>query len=65
MLHSLNCKLISRQGQKAEIEIENQRVLVSLDRVPAGIGDNQNFELYFSDPSKSAKAILEEILNGK
>ena len=71
-INGLICKLIERKGKKAEVEIEDQRIVLSSQNLPASVKDGENLKLYFfaSEEAKIkerglAKSILEEILNGK
>lgn len=70
--NNLSCKLIAKKGKQAEIEIENQKLLVPSEYLPEGLVDGSVFELYFLSSKEAkikqetmAKLILEEILNGK
>ena len=70
-INSLSAKLIEKKGEKAEIEIEGQKINVSSDYLPASTKNGENLELCFSNPDSAkmkekelARAILEEILNG-
>jgi len=68
----IDCKLIKRNGDKAEVEIDGQKVIINHDNIPTTVSEGSNCQLYFLDAKESniqekkiAKSILEEILNGK
>ncbi len=72
MTSGLICKIISIRGKKVEVEIEGQKVLLSSVFMPKKISEGQEIKLYpynledlSSKEKQLAKAILEEILNGK
>lgn len=72
LINGLSCKLISRKGHQAEIEIEGQKIVIPSEYLPSSISDGENCQLYFTSEEegktkekKLARAILEEILNGK
>jgi hypothetical protein len=71
-IQGTTCKLIEKKGKKAEIEIDGQRLLIGLDNLPEDCQENDQFHLYFLNPSAAkikekelARAILEQILNGE
>ncbi len=76
-IKGLEVKVIAKKGKLAEIEIEgpegaSQKISVPQDFLPANFEVGQIFSLYFMNSQegtlqekKLAKAILEEILNGK
>ncbi len=71
-MNNLKCKVVDKKDKRVEIEIEGQKVLVSLDCLPSSADIGKTFKIYFLDPEeteitekKLAKTILEEILNGK
>ena len=71
-INSITCKLIEKKGKRAEVEIDGQKIFIGSENLSANIKNGDNLELCFSDAETAkmkekelAKAILEEILNGK
>lgn len=71
-IQGIECKILVRQGKRAEIEIEGQKLLIPSDFIPSDACSGQTLKLFFlnSDEAnleekKMAKAILEHILNGQ
>lgn len=71
-INGLLCKLLAKKGKKAEIEIEGQKIAISVEHLPCNISPGNSFRLYFLSEKESvdhqkelAQKILEEILNGK
>lgn len=71
-INGLSCKLIEKKGKKAEIEIEGQKIIISSEYLPASVKSGENLQLcFYSEHSAKmkekelARAILDEILNGK
>ncbi|MGA2667100.1 MAG: hypothetical protein ABSE91_03405 [Patescibacteria group bacterium] len=70
-IHGIECKVISRQGKSAEVEIEGQKITVPAEFIPESVKAGRELKLYFLDSDeaagqekKLAKSILEQILNG-
>ena len=70
-INGLDCKIIKKEGKKAEVEINGQPVSISAELLPAKAKAGEIARLYFFAASdgellekKIAKHILEEILNG-
>ena len=67
----LTCKIIKKEGETAEVEINGQALTVPAATLPdsAPVGTFYNIFLINPDEAiadkKLAKTILEEILNGK
>ena len=63
------CKLISKAGDKAEIEIVGQKVFIPVKYLPTNNSINDEYQLFLLSNNHLdktlAKNILEEILNGK
>lgn len=71
-IQSITCKLIEKKGKRAEIEIEGQKIIISSEYLPLAVKNGENLQLCFSSEHSAkmkekelARAILEEILNGK
>lgn len=71
-INGLEAKLLAKNGKIAEIEIEGQKVNINSEFLPQTLKVGESANLYFmsskeagADEKKLAKAILEEILNGK
>ena len=71
-IKGLQAKLIAKNGKKAEIEIEGQKILIPEEFIPATLKVDENLKLFLLDSEsgifqekKLAKMILEEILHGK
>jgi hypothetical protein len=71
-IDGLICKIVAKKGKKTEVEIEDQRLLLSSQNFPASVRDGDVVKLYFFAAEEAkikerylAKSILEEILNGK
>ncbi|MEK7142584.1 MAG: hypothetical protein AAB785_00045 [Patescibacteria group bacterium] len=71
-IKGLSAKLIAKNGKRAEIEIEGQKILIPEEFIPASLKIGENLKLFLLDSEsgiiqekKLAKMILEEILNGK
>lgn len=71
-IHGINCKILTKNGKNAEIEISGQRINISTESLPktAQVGDV--ISLYFLKNNddeltdkKLAQLILEEIMDGK
>lgn len=68
MNHKLVCRLLKKDGLKAEIDIDGQTLTLSSKYLPKDCAINDQFQLYFLSNSVDkdiAQSILEEILNGK
>lgn len=68
----MEAKVIAKKGKLVEIEIEGQKITIPQDFLPAELEVGKPLSLYFTNSQegilqekKLAKAILEEILNGK
>ena len=71
-IKGIDCKILKKEGKKAEVEIEGQPVSVSNELLPISSKTGETIRLYFFAASegqieekKIAKHILNEILNGK
>lgn len=71
-INGISCKLIEKKGKRAEIEIDGQKIFIPSENLPAQVKSGENLQLYFSSEHSAkmkekelARAILEEILNGK
>ena len=70
-MNSLDCKILAKSGDRAEVEIASQKLAVPVKYLPSSsqVGDTFLIFLFKKDEGltdkKMAKAILEEILNGK
>lgn len=71
-INGLEAKIIAKKGKMTEIEIGGQKINISQDFLPANIAVGEEVNFYIANSGdgvlqekKLAKAILEEILNGK
>ncbi|HLB95995.1 MAG TPA: hypothetical protein VJK26_03800 [Patescibacteria group bacterium] len=71
-MKSLTGKILEKNGQKAVLEIEKQKINLSSDRLPASAVEGSILKVYLLNPEQGvvsdknlAKTILEEILNGQ
>lgn len=71
-MNHLICQIIEVKGDKVQVEVEEQVITVSKKYFPEHLTEKDQFQLFIFNPkypslneNKLAKAILEEILNGK
>ncbi len=70
-INGIPCKVLEKQGKKATIEIDGQKIIIASDLLPERVMAGSLIKLFFLNPEeasiqekKLAKSILEQILNG-
>ena len=71
-IKGLEVKLVAKKDKIAEIEIGEQKITIPSEYLPSSVPVGSSLNLYFTQSQegplqekKLAKAILEEILNGR